>query len=207
MWRLQSGAARATTSGWAMRQSPPTRSCCARSSTGHWHRNRPAWKICCAFWSRTASPFTGAARPSPSAQRAGATTSALTGWGTATRWTICWRSSPARKSIRPANSLPRRPPRSGSICWWTSRQNCRPGKVPGMPAGPRCSTSNRWRRPSTTCPNTGCWIMPIWKQKQQRQRPITMRCPTRSRPPRSAWPRLPCCAPTSSTTPRPARPM
>ena len=81
------------------------------------------------------------------------------------------------------------------------------GKVPGTPAGPRCSTSNRWRRPSTTCPNTGCWIMPIWKQKQQRRRPVTMRCPIRSRPPRSAWPRSPCCAPTSSTTPRPATPM
>ena len=27
----------------------------------------------------------------------------MTGWGTATRWTICWRSSPARKSIRPAS--------------------------------------------------------------------------------------------------------
>ena len=29
--------------------------------------------------------------------------SALTGWGTATRWTICWRSSPARKNICPAS--------------------------------------------------------------------------------------------------------
>ena len=100
-------------------------------------------------------------------------------------------SSPVRKSIRPARKPLCRPPRPGSICWWTSRQNCRPGKVPGMPAGRRCSTSNRWRRPSTTCPNTGCWIMPIWKPKRQRRRPATTRCPTRSRPPKSAWPRLP----------------
>lgn len=114
---------------------------------------------------------------------------------------------PARKSIRPAIKPSRRSPRPRSICWWTSRQNSRPGKVPGMPTGPRCSTSNRWRRPSTTCPNTGCWIMPIWKPKQQRRRPVTTRCPTGSRPPRSAWPRLPYCAPTSSTTPRPATPM
>ena len=60
------------------------------------------------------------------------------------------------------------------------------GKGAGYAAGRRCSTSNRWRRPSTTCPNTDCWIMPIWKQKQRRPRPITMRCPIKSRPPRSA---------------------
>ena len=95
------------------------------------------------------------------ARRAGATTSALTGWGTATRWTICWRSSPARKSIRPARKPLYRPLHPRSICWWTSRQNSRPEKAPGMLAGPRCSTSNRWPRPSTTCLNTGCWIMPI----------------------------------------------
>lgn len=95
---------------------------------------------------RLASPFTGAAKPSPSAQRAGATTSALTGWETATRWTICWRSSPARKSIRPASKPSRRPPRPGSICWWTFRQNSRLGKVPDTPAGLRCSISSRWPR-------------------------------------------------------------
>ena len=136
------------------------------------------------------------------------------GWGNNVRfdrlgdgYTLDDMSSPARKSIRPASKPSRRPLRPRSICWWTSRQNSRPEKAPGTPAGPRCSTSNRWRRPSTTCPNTGCWIMPIWKQKQQRRRPVTMRCPTRSRPPRSAWPRSPCCAPISSTTPRPATPM
>ena len=63
-------------------------------------------------------------------------------------------------------------------------------KVPGTPAGPRCSTSSRWHRPSTTCPNMGCWIMPIWKPKQQRRRPAIMRCPIRSRPLRSAWPEI-----------------
>ena len=73
--------------------------------------------------------------------------SALTGWGTATRWTICWRSSPARKNICPASKPSRRPLRRRSICWWTSRQNSRPEKVPGTPAGPRCSTSSRWHRP------------------------------------------------------------
>ena len=39
--------------------SPPTRSSCARPLTGRWHRNRPAWRSCCACWSRTALPFTG----------------------------------------------------------------------------------------------------------------------------------------------------
>ena len=47
-------AARATTSGWAMRQEPSTKSSCARLLTGRWHRNRPAWRSCCACWSRTA---------------------------------------------------------------------------------------------------------------------------------------------------------
>ena len=147
--------ARVTTSGWAMRRSPLTRSSCARPSTGHWNRNQPVWRNCCACWNRTALPFTGEAKPSPSAQRAGIKMSASTGWGTAIRWTICWRFSPARKNIRPASDLPRRPPHQRSICWWTSRQNSRPGKVPGMPAGRRCSTSNRWPRPLTTCPKHG----------------------------------------------------
>ena len=60
LWRLPSGAARATTSGWVTRRSPPTRSSCVRPLTGHWRRNRPAWRSCCACWNRTASPFTGA---------------------------------------------------------------------------------------------------------------------------------------------------
>ena len=91
--------------------------------------------------------------------------------GDGSRWTICWQFFPARRSIRPANNPPRRPSRPRSICWWTSRTNSRPGKVTGMPAGPRYSTSNRWRRPSTTCLNMGYWIMPIWKPKQQRRQP------------------------------------
>ena len=60
------------------------------------------------------------------------------------------------------------------------------GKGAGYARWARCLTSNRWRRPSTICPNTGCWIMPIWKPKRQRQRPATMCCPIRSRSPRSA---------------------
>ena len=76
-----SGVARVTTSGWAMRRSPLTRSSCARPSTGHWNRNQPVWRNCCACWNRTALPFTGAAKPSPSAQRDGIKMSALTGWG------------------------------------------------------------------------------------------------------------------------------
>ena len=93
--------------------------------------------------------------------------------GTAIRWTICWRFFLARKSIRPASNLYT----YIYFCWWTSRTNSRPGKVPGMPAGPRCLTSSRWLRPSIICPNMGCWTMPIWKPKQQRRRPVIMRCP------------------------------
>ena len=81
------------------------------------------------------------------------------------------------------------------------------GKGAGYAAGPRCSTSNRWHRPSTICPNTGCWIMTIWKPKRQRQQPATMRCPARSRSLKSAWRRSPYCAPTSSTMLRPTRAM
>ncbi len=94
-------------------------------------------------------------------------------------------------------SVVSRPPLPRSICWWTSRQNSRPEKVPGMPAGPRCSTSSRWLRSSTIYPNMDCWTMLIWKQKRQRQRPAITCCQTRLRLPRSAWLRSPCCTPTS----------
>ena len=48
-----------------------------------------------------------------------------------------------QKEHTPASKPSRRPLRPRSICWWTSRQNSRPGKVPGTSAGPRCSTSSR----------------------------------------------------------------
>ena len=69
-----------------------------------------------------------------------------TAWARATPWTICKRFSPAGKRTRPAKNLPYRQRRPRSICWWTSRRNCRPGKALAMSAGPRCSTSSRWRR-------------------------------------------------------------
>ena len=86
------------------------------------------------------------------------------------------RSKPMRRLLHPR-----------SICWRTSRQNCRLEKVPGMLAGPRCSTLNKWPRSSTICPSMGCWTMQIWKQKRQRQRPDTMCYPSRSRRQKSAW--------------------
>ena len=53
----------------------------------------------------------------------------------------------------------------------------------------------------------GLLDMPTWKQKRQRQQPDTMRYLHRLRRPKSAWLRSPCCARTSSTMLRPARPM
>ncbi len=104
------------TSGWATRRSPPTRSNCARPLTGHWYRNRAPWRSFFVCWNRTASPSTGAAKPFPSARRAGATISALTDW-TATRWTICLPSSPGKRSIHPERKLLCRLLRPRSICW------------------------------------------------------------------------------------------
>ena len=48
--------------------------------------------------------------------------------------------TPRKKQVVPAD-------RRKSICWWTSRQNCRLGKVPGMRAGRRYLTSSRWPKP------------------------------------------------------------
>ena len=61
-------------------------------------------------------------------------------WARATRWTIFWRSSPARKSTRPARKPPHRPSRRKSICWWTFRQNYRPERARGTSAGRRYLT-------------------------------------------------------------------
>ena len=36
------------------------------------------------------------------------------------------------------------------ICWWISKQRCSRVKAPVMSAGPKYSTSSRWRRPSIT---------------------------------------------------------
>ena len=101
----------------------------------------------------------------------------MTGWGTATRWTICWRSSPARKSIRPARKPLYRPRHPRSICWWTSRQNSRPEKAPVMLAGQGVQPK-QMARPSTTCLNTGCWIMPIRNQNSRGDGPLP--CAVRS---------------------------
>ena len=75
-----------------------------------------------------------------------------------------------------------------------------------MPAGPRCSTSSRWPDPQLP---VRTWAAGLCRSGTKTAE-ATARynaLSARSRPLRSAWLRSPCCAPTSSTTPRPARPM
>ena len=95
-----SGAARATTS--AGRHGQASHKEQLRQSIDRALAQKPAsWRNCCICWSRKALPFTGAGKPYPSARRVGATTSASTGWVTATRWMICWRFFQAKRYILP----------------------------------------------------------------------------------------------------------
>ena len=148
----------------------------------------------------------GAAKPSPSAQRAGATTSALTGWGDGYTLDDLLAVLSGQKEHTPANKPSRRPPRPGSICWWTSRQNCRPGKVPGTPAGQGVQPQTDGADPQLPVRTRAAGLCRSGKKNSRGNGPL----PCAVGQIKAAEKRMAEIAvlrPTSSTTPKPARPM
>ena len=102
LWRLPSGAARATTSGLGDAAKPSHKEL-LRQAIDRALAQKPASLEGAAVPAGTGRLYRSPARQNHLHRRggAGATTSALTGWGTATRWTICWRSLSGQKEHTP----------------------------------------------------------------------------------------------------------
>ena len=83
-----------------------------------------------------------------------------------------------RKSIRPASKPSRRPLRPKVNLLVDIQAKLQAGKGAGYVRWAKVFNLKQIAQTLTTCLNTGCWIMPIWKQKQQRRRPL--QCAVRS---------------------------